>query len=354
MDLRAGVDAQREATHFKNRVLALLDTFIQKQPSSPLIIRLILPLVELITSTSSDEQQLQDKAKSLLQSRVGKSKEVPSVVDTMQATQVLDDLHTRARKAHSPDASALLKQCSLYLVKVLLHSDAELPILVAYRQSLADFISRKNSSLTPNFFQDFFRLHPILAWNLRSDLIELSSKAVNVYRRCQVFQLLQILVARLPTMVIVALLSVICTLLINLQGERSEEISDFMPSLRRSLFDFLCDETISLNTHQMKDLLKVGMLAIRQTKKALSPGLIHTVWKPEIWVELAASKRFKPSPSLQAMCKQMARISQSPSITETTETGNKVAITKRKVDECDGDAASKGGIRKGSKKSKVA
>ena len=74
------VDAQREATHFKNRVLDLIDIFVRRQPTSPLIVRTILPLVELIVGTGPDEKQLSDKAMGILRNRIGKSKEVPTTV----------------------------------------------------------------------------------------------------------------------------------------------------------------------------------------------------------------------------------------------------------------------------------
>ncbi|KAJ3791837.1 DNA polymerase phi-domain-containing protein [Lentinula aff. detonsa] len=74
------VDAQREATHFKNRVLDLVDIFIKKQPSSSSIFRLIIPLMDLITRTTSDERQLSDKAQGIVRSRIGKLKEFPSSI----------------------------------------------------------------------------------------------------------------------------------------------------------------------------------------------------------------------------------------------------------------------------------
>ena len=69
--LATDVDAQREATHFKNRVLDLIDIFVKKNPANPLIIRLIFPLVELIVSTGPDEKQLSDKATGILRNRIG-------------------------------------------------------------------------------------------------------------------------------------------------------------------------------------------------------------------------------------------------------------------------------------------
>ncbi|KAJ3991119.1 DNA polymerase phi-domain-containing protein [Lentinula boryana] len=74
------VDAQREATHFKNRVLDLVDIFIKKQQSSSSIFRLIIPLMDLITRTTSDERQLSDKAQGIVRSRIGKLKEFSSSI----------------------------------------------------------------------------------------------------------------------------------------------------------------------------------------------------------------------------------------------------------------------------------
>jgi DNA polymerase phi len=178
-----------------------VDNFVKKQPSSPHIIRLISPLVDLIVGTSPDERQLSDKAKGILRSRIGKSKELPSEVDTEQVSTVLTDIHMRARRAHSSDLLGTLSQCSIYLSKMLLHLGAEKSLLQIYRPSLTDFITRKNSALNASFFQDFIRRCPTSAWSLRGDILDLSTRAVNSYRQCQAFQLVELLVNQLPAMV---------------------------------------------------------------------------------------------------------------------------------------------------------
>src|ERR1700691_4838030 len=123
------VDAQREATHLKNSVLELVAIFIKKQPTSQHIIRLILPLVDLIVGTGSDERQLSDKATGLLRNRICKPKDLPVGIGSEEAATVLDELHGRARKTRSPEVLATLSQCSLYLSKVMLHSEAETSVL---------------------------------------------------------------------------------------------------------------------------------------------------------------------------------------------------------------------------------
>ncbi|EMD34453.1 hypothetical protein CERSUDRAFT_55542 [Gelatoporia subvermispora B] len=190
------VDAQREATHFKNRVLDLVDSFLKKQPTNPLVLRVLLPLADLVLGTGRDEKQLSDKATGILRSRIGKSKDVPSNMDVEVAIEVLKELHSRARKAPSADVLSTLAQCTVFLARSLFHAAAQDQVLDIYRQSLADFVTRKASRLNSAFFQEFIRRHPDAAWALRSDLLDLTGKAVNVYRQCQAFSLLHTLITQ--------------------------------------------------------------------------------------------------------------------------------------------------------------
>ena len=202
-------------------MLGLVDTFAKKQPSSPYIIRLISPLVHLIVGASSDERQLSDKAKGILRSRIGKCKQLPSNVETDQVSDLLTIIHMRARSAHSSELVGVLNQCSVYLSKALLHLGDEKSVLQIYRPSLTDFITRKNSALNTNFFQDFIRRCPTSAWGLRKDLLDLSTRAVNSYRQCQVYQLLEVLVNQLPAMVCIIICLTRCTSLNDLKGRHS-------------------------------------------------------------------------------------------------------------------------------------
>ena len=192
------VGAQREATHFKNRVLDLVDTFIRRQPTSPLTLRLINPLIELISSASSDERQLADKTRGILRTRLGKSKEIPLNVDLDHLKNVLDAIHTRARKSHTAELLPSLSQCSIYLSRIMLHYGIQEALLATYRQSLVDFLTRKNSALNTAFFQEFLQRFPTSGWCLRDHLLDLSTKAVNAYRQCQALHLVEVLLNSLP------------------------------------------------------------------------------------------------------------------------------------------------------------
>jgi DNA polymerase phi len=130
-------------------------------------------------------------------------------------------------------------------------------------------------------------------------------------------------------------------LLTKLQDERAKEILTFMPILRTELDDFIgkaCEEKVTLTTQQIKDLSKLWVIAIRQTKKvALRPETVHDIWNPACWDEysktLSTAKPFKGSSALLTMCKQMARSSQIAIAAK--DSADKVP-TKRKVGDLDG------------------
>jgi DNA polymerase phi len=195
------IDAQREATHFKNRVLDLVDIYVKKQPANPYLMRLILPLVDLIADASLDERQLSDKVTGLLRNRLGKAKDFPHYIDAGEGTTVLHELHRRARKASSSELLATLSQCCLYVSKTMLNSEGDNSVLQAYRGSLVDFITRKASTINATFLLDFIRRFPTLGWSLRDDIMDASRKAANIYRQCQAFQLFHVIINQTPALV---------------------------------------------------------------------------------------------------------------------------------------------------------
>ncbi|KAL1709805.1 DNA polymerase phi-domain-containing protein, partial [Schizophyllum commune] len=305
------VDAQREATHFKNRVLDLVDVFLKQQPTSPLIIRLLLPLADLIVSSGPDEQQLADKAKGIIRARLAKAKDTPTSPNADAVKTALNELHSRARRARSSDHLSVLSMVSLYLAKTALHLGAEDTVVAAYKESLADFLTRKNSSLNTSFFQEIIKRHVSVGWQLRTELLELSGKAVNAYRRCQAYQLVQTLLNQLPSLTLA-----------------HDEVASFMELLQRSLVETItgaCDGSVNLNAAQLKELLKLANSAARQSQK--QPENVKAVWTASTWTSLSdrlsSSDKFKASTGLHKTCQQIAQlISGTPSQTSATKTAS--------------------------------
>ncbi|KAG2365801.1 hypothetical protein BDR07DRAFT_1398137 [Suillus spraguei] len=286
------VNAQREATHFKNRVLDLVDIFTRKMPRSPHNLRLVLPLIELTTKSGNDERQLSDKARGILNNRLAKLKDPLQEVDQEYAETILDELHIRARKAHSSDALTTLSHCSLFICRVLMNVGCENSVLRLYRESIADFITRKASSLNITFFKDFITRYPALGWRLRDDILDASQKAINVYRKCQAFQLLNMILA------------------LSTSAGDPQDVLSFILKLHTSVLHFIdsaCDDEVSLSAAQIKDLFKLVIFGVRQASKADSSN--KNVWDSGVWrtlyARLVASKRFSSSTAILKLCSQV-------------------------------------------------
>lgn len=89
-----------------------------------------------------------------------------------------------------------------------------------------------------------------------------------------------------------------------------------------------CDESVALNTAQTKDLLKLTLAALRQTKKVLaSSGALASVWKPKPWdvlhKKLASCERYKASTALQSMCQQIVDLSQEKPMAKKSKSAPK-------------------------------
>jgi DNA polymerase phi len=85
-----------------------------------------------------------------------------------------------------------------------------------------------------------------------------------------------------------------------------------MLKLRQEMIDIMmsaCDEAATLNTAQMKDLLKLAVLAVRQTRRVVPQSEnISMIWEPNAWdklrTKLRSTERFKSSTALHALCEQ--------------------------------------------------
>lgn len=340
------IDAQREATHFKNRVLDFIDLFVRKAPQSPFVVRLVLPLVDLATKSAMDEKQLADKATGVL-NRLTKSKEILVGVASDEVKTVLGEVHQRIRKSRPKDgADSLLSQTNLYLSKQLTHLGMEDAVVDINLGSLKDYLSRKTCQTSVTFFRAFVHRFPALGPRLRDGILAAASKAVNTYRRCQAFELLGLTLNQ-PNKVCLPPFSYLLTVLIGMQDESSTISHQFQETLQQTVLDIadtaLGDQT-TLTASQLKEMLKV----VRQAQKC-SPSA--KVWDPAAWkklhTRLSACNGFKSSAPLLNLCVQIeAAASQGQSEPRNSEGG------KRKAEEVMGADSSKKSDRKKQRKSK--
>lgn len=332
--------AQREAIHFKNRIMDLLDIFVKRQPTSPLVLQFLVPLLAL---TFSDDKQVSEKATGLLMSRIGRLKEIPSGIDIAKSSVILDNLHIRARKVRSRDAVAIISRCSLYVSRALLHVGADETVRMAYTMSLVNFTERKASNLNGQFFSEFIKRYPHTAWGMRAALLSAPTKAINSYRRGQAYMLLETLLNHLP-----------CP-----PDQELDSIASYIRELQFGLYNTLsiaCDPCLkSVSISSIKEALKLVLIAARTTKRLVAKyGSFSNIWDPIVWTELhqrlVAQDRFKASTALVGMCRQVIQLVQTQQALPSTgageclEKGQRDEVTagnKRKAETNDVDVTGK-------------
>ncbi|KXN82577.1 DNA polymerase V [Leucoagaricus sp. SymC.cos] len=304
-------DAQREATHFKIRVLDLVDTYVRKQPSNPLVLRFIAPLVDLMTTTGSDEHQLSEKTKGIFSNRIVPNSDTPKdlVVKTYK------DIHHFARRVRVPGLQSAFKQASLQVTKCLLNLGSEDVVVEAYRSSLVDFFTRKNSALQPVFFEDFLRQNRSIGWKLRQNILEGSDKALNGHRQSQAFQFLQLLLPVIST------------------PEHNLEWIEFLPPLISKSLEVgrtAVGEKQTLNSIQLKAVIKTAFEALCLTRRHRLDE-VQNIWKADPWVSLKSDligcKRFKNATGLHQLCDQIANTIKS------SDSDLKMKLKKRKSED---------------------
>ena len=205
---------QREATHFKIRVLDFVDTFIKERPESPHTPQTALPLIRTIMGSGPDEKQLAEKTIGILRTRFNTPKILPRLeadskgvrLDVEYLTNDFEQLHRIARRASlSQDGfSEILITTTIYLAKVLVYAGMQEAVTAAYIASIDDFITRKNSKIWPAYISDFARRSsPPLSWTLRDKILEACSvgKSINTYRQIASFQILSVFLSTVTQLV---------------------------------------------------------------------------------------------------------------------------------------------------------
>lgn len=194
---------QREATHFKIRVLDFVDTFIKERPESPHTPQIVLPLIRTIMGSGPDEKQLAEKTIGILKTRFNAPKILPRpepdskgvTLDIASLTNDFAQLHSIARRASLSQngLSAIVSTCTVYLAKVLDHAGMQETVTVAYVTTIGDYVTRKTSKIWPAYISDFVRRSsPALSWSLRDKILEACSvgNSINNFRQMALFQIL--------------------------------------------------------------------------------------------------------------------------------------------------------------------
>ncbi|KAF8325997.1 DNA polymerase phi-domain-containing protein [Cantharellus anzutake] len=263
-----------DATNFKTRVLDLIDIFIRKQPSSPLVPHMIPALLEVVQTSRSDEGHFSKKVLNILQSRLSKINSPPDPsLDVERTLGVFRQLHSSARKA-SRDSLALFANPAIYLARVLSHLGQTEEVTSLYLESLNDFATRSGSNNVLNFFKQWVQRQYLVAWGLRDNILELcgSSKIHTAFRRLLVFQILQELLVNGQ----------------NLHGDtHKNEFVSFMKSYRQLLYSNITKAVQdggakTKNSGQIRDLLKFGQQALVISGRHVKfQDELAAIWEPD-------------------------------------------------------------------------
>uniref|UniRef100_A0A4W5M2Z7 MYB binding protein (P160) 1a n=1 Tax=Hucho hucho TaxID=62062 RepID=A0A4W5M2Z7_9TELE len=175
---------------FKIKVLDLVEVFLAKQGSSPLVLGMVEPLLSVIESgmSSESDQQEQDflrKAADIFKNQLCRAKQYCKTVGDRQGElhDLLEKLMTKAQKLSDSSVSLYFFSASLYLVKVLRggvpgaslrfmgNVDVE-RVSDIFKGALRSFMTRRKSPLSGLMFIDLFNRFPVLCVNLLETAVE--------------------------------------------------------------------------------------------------------------------------------------------------------------------------------------
>uniref|UniRef100_A0A8C7TA89 Myb-binding protein 1A-like protein n=1 Tax=Oncorhynchus mykiss TaxID=8022 RepID=A0A8C7TA89_ONCMY len=177
---------------FKIKVLDLVEVFLARQGSSPLVLGMVEPLLSVIESgmSSESDQQEQDflrKAADIFKNQLCRAKQYCKTVGNRQGElhDLLEKLMTKTQKLSDSSVSLYFFSASLYLVKVLRggcpgpqqmlrfmgNVDVE-RVSAIFKGALCSFMTRRKSPLSGLMFVDLFTRFPVLCVNLLVTAVE--------------------------------------------------------------------------------------------------------------------------------------------------------------------------------------
>ena len=149
--------AKETVINFKCRVLELLDVYIKQQHSHALSLDLVMPLLQLIRTTT--HKQVSEKATALIREyfRLCKGKSLPVDAERETLLTLLTLVHTEAVKEGSNAHAYACSQASLLLAKVLAaqSKDNLRAIIAQYANTQEMLLFDSKCKVKPSFFSDW-------------------------------------------------------------------------------------------------------------------------------------------------------------------------------------------------------
>ncbi|KAJ3245361.1 DNA-directed DNA polymerase [Chytriomyces hyalinus] len=197
-------DTKQQVLHFKLRAVDLLEIFIKKQPTNPLVLHLLVPSLQIILESGDgeDSRELYAKMTHLVKTKLATIREYPRLESVEQGCLLLKEIHElAATKAPSMPFVSLASSLSLVVVRAIAHAfpDAVVathrsvapavsvtstpkqkskkqkkaaekeeapvktvgasPVAEVYCETVKEFLSKKKSKLQPSLFLDLCNRH---------------------------------------------------------------------------------------------------------------------------------------------------------------------------------------------------
>ncbi|RCH82572.1 DNA-directed DNA polymerase, partial [Rhizopus stolonifer] len=305
---------QQNVVHFKNNVMGLIVIYARKNPTNPLVLSLIVPLLNIIRATpaKSVTNQFVEKIIAFLKNRLAKATEYPKeqadfVFDIVQA------VHDFAKHSTSKELSEMCNQLSLYLHKCILGgADFELnkqtpaktkkvvsKYIGIYNDSVKLYLSKKSTSFHPSIIQQMIQRYPLSSWDMLDTLATYLNRAhcANIYRLSMACKWTTIIIQRTV-------------------GKNSKEYNQkyiaLVPKLAESVKATIelsvKDQDKSLDYEGMKNYLRFVTLLVRLHKKVAPETIdLKKVWDAELISSISSNDKFS-KPAISSLIKSLDQL----------------------------------------------
>ncbi|XP_017763658.1 PREDICTED: myb-binding protein 1A [Eufriesea mexicana] len=186
-------------THFRIRVIDLLETYLEYTPSMAIVLDMLLPLFTLLEYCIKDPHQkpLQDRVRSCLKilSMIKKFKDTENV-DEELLTVILKALIEKGERTTSVyhEMSDKLAECCTFLVRCVQQANVSTDAIIKiYVENLTAFFKRRDCVLSPLLFKSILQLQWDGNWHLTPLLVDFAfDSTVRSFRRGYALEFLTI------------------------------------------------------------------------------------------------------------------------------------------------------------------
>ncbi|GAA5816212.1 hypothetical protein MFLAVUS_009738 [Mucor flavus] len=305
---------QQNVVHFKNNVMGLIVIYARKNPTNPLVLSLIVPLLNIIRATPSKSvtNQFVEKVIAFLKNRLAKSTEYPKEQADF-VFEIVQAVHDFAKSSTSKELSEMCNQLSLYLRKCILGGtdfevDTKTPAKTKkaltkfnaiYSDSIKLYMTKKSTPFHPSIIQQMLQRYPMTSWDLLTTLVTYLNRAgcANIYRLSMACKWASVIIQRTV-------------------GKKSEvynqkfikTVPQIAASVKSTLELSLKEGEQGLDYEGMKNYLRFVTLIVRLHKKVAPETVdLKKVWDTELILSVVNNEKFA-KPAISASCKSLQQL----------------------------------------------